>query len=282
MSFFEKLEVKYSSYAIKGLMKYFTVLYVMGFILFQTSPSLYFEHLNLEMSEIMSGQVWRLFTWLIYPADEGLLFGIIMLMLYYRLGTTLEAVWGSFRFNVYMFMGIIFHIIAALVMYFIWGYSIPLTPVSLNTSIFLAFAVTFPDEEFYLYFAIKVKAKVLVIFYLAIEVFNFFNEGLDVKITIFLCLLNFIIFYIMTGRLQRSVKSGARKAQWSAGVNMGKIKSNLHIHRCAVCGKTSLTNPDLEFRYCSKCAGNLEYCSEHIFTHAHVTEETDNEQQNYN
>ena len=28
--------------------------------------------------------------------------------------------------------------------------------------------------------------------------------------------------------------------------------------------------PDLEFRYCSKCEGNYEYCADHLFTHQHV------------
>ena len=33
-------------------------------------------------------------------------------------------------------------------------------------------------------------------------------------------------------------------------------------HRCAVCGRTELDDPNLEFRYCSKCNGNYEYCQE--------------------
>ncbi|MFQ9748684.1 MAG: hypothetical protein ACLRYY_06955 [Anaerobutyricum soehngenii] len=41
-------------------------------------------------------------------------------------------------------------------------------------------------------------------------------------------------------------------------------------HKCAVCGKTELDDPNLEFRYCSKCNGNYEYCNEHLFTHTHV------------
>ena len=45
---------------------------------------------------------------------------------------------------------------------------------------------------------------------------------------------------------------------------------NMLIHRCSVCGRTNLTNPELTFRYCSKCAGNHEYCQDHLFTHVHV------------
>ncbi len=42
------------------------------------------------------------------------------------------------------------------------------------------------------------------------------------------------------------------------------------IHKCAVCGRTELDDPNLTFRYCSKCNGNYEYCQDHLFTHEHV------------
>ena len=41
-------------------------------------------------------------------------------------------------------------------------------------------------------------------------------------------------------------------------------------HKCAICGRNSEDNPDAEFRFCSKCNGNYEYCQEHLFTHTHV------------
>ncbi|MBR0085688.1 MAG: hypothetical protein IJL97_03965, partial [Lachnospiraceae bacterium] len=41
-------------------------------------------------------------------------------------------------------------------------------------------------------------------------------------------------------------------------------------HRCTVCGKTELDGINLEFRYCSKCAGSHEYCYDHLFTHVHI------------
>ena len=44
-------------------------------------------------------------------------------------------------------------------------------------------------------------------------------------------------------------------------------------HKCAVCGRTDVTNPELQFRYCSKCAGYHCFCSDHIFNHVHFTDE---------
>ena len=44
-------------------------------------------------------------------------------------------------------------------------------------------------------------------------------------------------------------------------------------HRCAVCGRTEKDDPTLEFRYCSKCEGEYEYCMDHLYTHRHVTKD---------
>ena len=46
--------------------------------------------------------------------------------------------------------------------------------------------------------------------------------------------------------------------------------SNITKHKCAICGRTERDGDDLEFRFCSKCNGNYEYCNEHLFTHEHV------------
>ena len=41
-------------------------------------------------------------------------------------------------------------------------------------------------------------------------------------------------------------------------------------HKCTVCGRTDVTNPELEFRYCSKCKGYYCYCMDHINNHVHI------------
>ena len=45
--------------------------------------------------------------------------------------------------------------------------------------------------------------------------------------------------------------------------------SKISRHRCCECKKTEKDDENLEFRYCSKCNGSYEYCSEHIFNHEH-------------
>lgn len=265
MGFFNKIERKYSKYAIRGLMKYLVVLYAIGLLV----SNLYFERLSLDISKLMSGEVWRIFTWLMYPPSNGMFFSIIMIFLYYSLGNTLEMVWGSFRFNLYMFMGILFHIIASFIMYYIFNQNIYITPDELNISIFLAFALTFPEMEFRIYFVLPIKAKILAIFYAIIELVNFINGDISTKLTIFLCLFNFIIFYLITGDFKNKFKTKFKKMNNKSNI---KMKPGSMIHICNICKRNSKDYPELEFRHCSKCRGDYEYCNEHIFTHIHISD----------
>lgn len=272
MKFFEKLERKFGRYAIKNLMMYLTVLYSIGFAISLININIYYRYMSLDVPQILSGQVWRLLTWIMYAPDQNVFFAAIMLVLYYSLGTNLERVWGSFRFNVYMLMGYIFLIIGAFILYAAYGEAsrmFLLTPDSLNMSIFLAFALTYPDMKFYLYFVLPVKAKYLALVYLIIEAYSFIIGSVITKVSIGLSLLNFVIFYLMTRNHNRILpKNIVRQVKFKEAV---KIRpTNKAIHRCAVCGKTEKDDDTLEFRYCSKCKGNLEYCSEHLYTHVHV------------
>lgn len=51
-----------------------------------------------------------------------------------------------------------------------------------------------------------------------------------------------------------------RKRKYKQQVRQSQI---LTRHKCAICGQTELDNPNLEFRYCSRCKGNYEYCQNH-------------------
>ena len=286
MTFFDRLQKRFGRFAIPGLMRYFCILYAAGFVI-SIGNKAAFELLYLDPHLIMRGQVWRLVTWLIYPPSSSMIWGILMLFIYYSLGTTLENVWGTFRFNVFMFSGVLLHIIAAVIL---WGLGMPtyITPENLNLSIFLAFALSFPEMTFYLYFVIPLKAKYLAIFYGVMELYAFITGGLAQKITIALCLLNLLLFFAWSGTLRRfSPQDMKRRAEYRRASGSGNGQPERKIvpvtrkespvrtarHKCAVCGRTELDAPDLEFRYCSKCAGDHEYCSEHLYTHTHVTED---------
>lgn len=275
MKFLRKLERNFGKYAVPNLMYYIILMYGAGIVIDLVMPGLYYQYLCLDAAAILRGQVWRLVTFLICPPSSGIFFNLIAMFLYYSLGTTLERVWGTFRSNLYFFSGILFHIIAAFVIYFLMGVSVPLTPFYLNNSLFLAFAATFPQMQFYLYGLLPIRAYWLGIFIGAEFLYEFLFGGLIARSCIGLALLNFVIFFMMTRNYSKiSPREIKRKQKFKSDMKTAQAeKIRLTHHKCAVCGRTEKDDPNLEFRYCSKCEGNLEYCMDHLYTHKHVTKE---------
>lgn len=275
MKFLRKLERKFGKYAIPNLMYYIILMYGAGIVIDLAAPGLYYQYFCLDAAAILRGQVWRLVTFLICPPSAGIFFNLIAMFLYYSLGTTLERVWGTFRFNLYFFSGILFHIIAAFAIYFLMGVSVPLTPFYLNNSLFLAFAATFPQMQFYLYGLLPIRAYWLGIFIGAEFLYEFLFGGLIARICVGLAMLNFVIFFLMTRNYNKiNPKEIKRKQKFKSDMKTAQAeKIKLTHHKCAVCGRTEKDDPNLEFRYCSKCEGNLEYCMDHLYTHKHVTKE---------
>ena len=287
MKWMDKLERKFGKYAISNLMFYIIILYVAGFLLSMFDPSFYYNYLCLNAEAIMHGQVWRLFTFLIQPPPSNSLFIIFALYLYYMIGRNLEYVWGAFRFNLYFFMGVFFNILATFVAYAIFGVSLPLGTYYLNTTLFLSYAAIFPNQQFYLFFFIPVKVKWLAWIeaaYFGYDIIKAFLPqyggsifGVLYKanaLEIVVALLNFIIFFIATrNKAKYSPKEIKRRKVYQKAVQEAKQSNqyeNGAKHRCHVCGRTELDDDTLEFRYCSKCNGNYEYCQDHLFTHEHV------------
>lgn len=280
MKFLNKMERKFGRYAIRNLMYYIMILYGAGIIIQLMNPMFYWQWLSLDASAILRGQVWRIFTFICYPPIEGslslqgLLFNALALYLYYSLGNTLERVWGAFRFNVYFFMGVVCHVVASLIGYLLFKQSWYLTTTYLNFSLFFAFAAVFPNMEFLLFFVLPVKAKWLALFDGIFFLYGFMFGGASTRCEILLSLANFLIFFLMTRNLSRiNPKEIKRKQDFKKGVKI--LPYGKTHHKCAVCGRTEEDGEDLEFRYCSKCEGDFEYCQDHLYTHQHVTKNAD-------
>lgn len=270
MKFFYKMERKFGRYAIPNLMNYIVVMYLAGFLIQRMNPMIYTTYLMLDPVAIARGQIWRIVTFLLYPPSQSVLGAVLMAFLYFSIGNTLERTWGSFRFNVYFFMGVLGHVIGVMVGYLLFHQIWYLTVEYLNLSLFLAFAVTYPDLQFMLYFVIPIKAKWLGFVYGLGVIWSFVTGGASTRCAIILSLVNFLIFFMMTRNFSRiNPKEIKRRKDFQKQVKI-KPKGGSH-HRCAVCGRTELDGENLEFRYCSKCEGNLEYCQDHLYTHQHVT-----------
>ena len=148
MKFLDKLERKFGKYAINNLIIYVIILYVIGFVIDFINPLIYSQYLMLDVEKVFQGQIWRLFTFIIQPTgNSNIIFIFIELYLYYMIGTALENTWGSFRFNLYYFSGVVFNIIAIFVMYFITGHSYILGLTYINRSMFFAFASIYANVQ---------------------------------------------------------------------------------------------------------------------------------------
>lgn len=272
--------------------------------------SLYYNWLCLDMNAIFHGQVWRLFTYLLEPYGfssgmtfvVGVLFFMIQVNLFFLFGRSLEQAWGTFRFNLYFFSGYILNIIAALLLYLSpWHMSIYDSGFQyIYWAMFFAFALIQPDVELLLYFLIPIKVKWLALLdaiYMGYMVISNLTSGIRLlhvglgyqvygwmyisqAVAIVIAMANFLIFFFMTRDYNRFSPQAVRRKQKQMKQRTEfrrKVKSSSPSgrgsgvrHQCAVCGRTQEEFPDLEFRYCSKCDGNYEYCSEHLFTHQHV------------
>ncbi len=282
-----KLERRFGHLGIPNLMRYMIALNILGSLLGIVNSSLYTSFLMLDFQAIFHGQIWRLVTFMLYPSLSigsgviNLIFYAIMLYLYYFIGSTLERVWGTFRFNLYYFSGIFLTILATLIYYLIFGVSFGLQGFAiepanldyLNQAMFLTFAFLFPDTQFLFQFVIPIKAKWLGLVYLGLSVFELVNSVMRADyypaVLIAAALINFVFYYVQ-GRHPQGVKVTVKQKKRKREYQRKSREPSGPRHRCAICGRTERDDPRLEFRYCSKCEGNYEYCSDHLFTHTHV------------
>ena len=280
MNWLDKLERKLGRFAIPNLTVYLLIGYVIGFGVMYLMPEMV-GYLTLEPALILRGQVWRLISWVLIPPTTNLISLVFLVLLYYSLGTALERTWGSFRYNVYIFSGLLFTVLAVFGLYafyyFRYGVEVPLSVIGLigtnyiTMSIFLAFAVIYPDMEVMLYFILPIKMKWMALVYVMLAGYDFINGGIGIRVAIGASLLNFVIFFLSTRNYKRfGPREQARKAKFKKQSSPHMTYTNGAHHRCAVCGRTELDDPCLEFRFCSKCNGNYEYCQDHLFTHEHV------------
>ena len=286
MSNFEK---KFGKYAVSNLSLKLVVLYIIGYVLYYVRPEI-FSLLVLDVTALLHGQFWRILSWLLVPPEGGgnLFFVAIMLYFYYSIGVSLERVWGDYKYNVYIFLGIFLTILSA----FCWMIFLRLSGLSgielatlskygasyfstyyINMSIFLAFALTFPEAQVYLFFVLPIKVKYLGWVDAGFLVLSMITGNSAERFVIAAALLNVVLLY-MRSRSWMSLSPGQvrRRQKFRRSVAEGKksVRGTDTVHRCAICGRTEKDGDMLEFRYCSKCEGGLEYCQGHLFSHVHV------------
>ena len=261
MNFLDKLERKFGKYAIKNLIIIIIALTSVVYILCNTLNYDLTSKMALSPALIMKGEIWRLISFTIIPPSTNLIFAVFALYIYYLIGSGLEHELGSFKFNIYYFVGLIGAILAA----FISGSGE--TAFNLNMSLFLAFSYIYPDFELLIFFIIPVKVKYLG--WLAWSYFAFIVifGTMSNKFAAIFALINFFLFF---GKDIINGISNKKTVYTNRNTFKSQIPKSITRHRCTVCGKTENDDPNLDFRYCSKCEGDFEYCMDHLTNHEHI------------
>ena len=276
MNFLNKMERKFGKYAIQNLTCWLIGAWILGFIIQYTMPEVQ-KLLILEPALILRGQVWRIVSWLLVPPPVNLLFLIFFLSCYYFIGNSIEQAIGTFRYNVYLIGGLLCSVLGAFLLYGFYyvfrgvavtGIGYYFSTEYITMSLFMAFAVIYPNVEFRLYFLIPIKAKWMGIIDAVWMAFMLIASNAAGRTAILASVMNFLIFFFSTRDYHRvSPKEIHRKQVYRQQMRQAQ---NVTRHKCAVCGRTERDGAELEFRFCSKCDGNYEYCQDHLFTHQHI------------
>ena len=259
----DKLEARHPNWALDGLMRYISLLMILIFIL-NRMGLLPYELLVLNGPAIKAGQIWRLFTFLLIPTSLNAFFLIFELMILVMCADGIEAVMGSFKLTMYYFFGAFFLIVASLI-----DPMVQFNSYYLYLTLFFGYATLFPNQELLFMLIIPIKIKYLAYLSGIFVILDFISVPLFGKITIFLTVANYVIFFgipalkgIRYERAQRIRRENYEKA--------ATPEVEAYRHKCAICGRTDVSNPELVFRYCtcSQCGPDgVAFCQEHLKEH---------------
>ena len=234
--------------------------------------------LEFSLRLILRGQVWRLVTFVLVPTGGGFWF-LVSMYFYYFIGSTLEREWGAGKFTLHYVCGMLLSVLCGFVIYFAMGkrYDVSLTADYINMALFFSFATLYPDNMVLLFFIIPIKMKWLAIVDAAYFLFRIVSDPFPYNLLPLVAIVNYLLFcggwlfdYIGPSRVRQRRKTvnfqrAARRVQ-------REQQTRGYRYQCAVCGRTDADHPELEFRYCSRCAGYHCFCQDHINSHVHFTE----------
>ena len=252
------------------------VVYIMSNIM--GNVTLYYL-LRYDRAAILQGQVWRLVTYpLTYMISSPILMAV-SLFCYYSIGRVMEQCWGTLKFNLFYLTGVVMMDVYCL----IFGGTASVT--YLNLSLFLSYATIFPDAQFLLFFIIPVKAWLFAIVDLVIVLADLFTLPFPDSLFSVISLANYFLFFgkdvlnvvplawrrkIARSLGRKNVPTAPQRPKVIRFEAQPKPAAPAYTHRCTVCGRTDVSHPELEFRYCSRCKGYHCYCQDHISSHSHI------------
>lgn len=271
---------RHPGFGVRNLMLYIIIGNAIVFLFsMMDSTNQFVKFLALYPAEILRGQVWRIFTFIFVPDAGSLITLALFLYFYYFIGRALEMQWGKGRFLIYYLSGVAITVICSFILHFAGREVVVYGASYINLSMFFAYATLFPEHRVLLFFFIPLKVKWLAIADAVFFLIEIFTGGFPVCIFPIAAVLNYFVFCGETlfGYFTRRPKryrpnvvdfQQARKA----AEQRAEQQSSPYERKCAVCGRKADEHPELDFRYCSQCAGYHCFCEEHINSHIHFTE----------
>ena len=252
MSWLDKLERRLGFLGIPGLIRIVIGFTALVWVLMWLNPN-FRSALDLDPARIRHGEVWRLVTYIFIPQTQSPLWIIFALWFLWWIGEGVERAWGSFRLTLYFLVGMIGTTAAA----FFFGSNF--SNSMLLMSLFLAFAHFYPEEIIYILFILPVRIKWLAWIAGAFLLFGFFTNSNSYRAALIAALANYLIFFgpefVYRARHRHEVSSRRKRYE-------GQARSETEpLHKCAVCGATELSDPNLDFRVASD---GEEYCVAHL------------------
>jgi hypothetical protein len=260
MKLLARLERTFGDWAIHNVAMYIVGFQAFTYLVGMGRPD-FLLLLRLDHDDLFAGQWWRVFTMILTPPPMNPLFAVIAFMFIYFCGNVLESHWGAFRLNLYLLIGYLTTLLAALVPGAI------VTNWPLMESMFLAFAWLYPDVEIRLYFIFPVKAKWLALLTWILYLFQFVSGNWGQRAAVFAGVANFGLFF--GAEVFAWIRRGAKTQQRRMKMAPRGQDPFEPMHVCTTCGINEKLNPKTEFRYCPQCTGTPCYCIDHIHNHVH-------------
>lgn len=241
-----------------------------------TNSVVLYQALVFDRSLILRGQVWRLISYPLTYNGGNIFYTLIGLVCYYSLGRAMENIWGTLKFNLFYLSGVVMMDIYCMIF---GGFA---SVTYLNLSMLLGYATLYPQAQFLLFFIIPIRAWVLALVDLVIVLVGVLANDFPSNLFSVISLANYFLFFgkdvlnllPMSWRVKLKRKTSSRPSP-SAQPKVIPFRQEAaqkpnYLHRCTICGRTDVTNPELEFRYCSRCNGYYCYCQDHINNHTHI------------
>ena len=290
MRLVERFAYKHPHFGIPHLIRYLVggnVLVWILCVLLRNTTLL--NYLVFSFDGICRGQIWRLVTFLFIPVVGNPFLALLSFYFYYWMGNLLEQYWGTVQFNLYILIGWFFTALFGVLMgvfgrgIYSYATALAMSGHYIYLSMFFAVATLFPDMEVLLFMILPVKMKWLALVDLGLFAYMIVKNVSQFPVNMLpaVAMLNYLVFFgveLWNRRPRKPSDTVVNFRRETARIRREEErtrreqKDQLYHHKCSVCGRTDASNPELEFRYCSRCAGYHCFCEDHINNHIHFTE----------